>query len=54
MRSEGRELRAGGGGEGQRKQLAEGQIPLCLWYGCPWGFRGGGCVAFLLLIGQLT
>lgn len=55
MVSEGRELRLGeGGGEGQRKQLAEGQIPLCLWCGYPWGFRGGGCKAFLLMIGQFT
>lgn len=47
-------LGPGEGGEGQRKQLAEGQTPLCLWCVCPWGLGGGGCIVFPLLIGRFT
>lgn len=54
MRGEGGEVGAEEGSEGHRKQLAEGQTPLCLCWGCPWGLGGGECVAPLLLIGQFT
>lgn len=54
MRSKGGEVWAGGGGMRKRKQLAEGQTPLCLWCGCPWELGGVGWMAPLLLIGQVT
>lgn len=54
MRSEVGSFRAGdGGGEGQKVVGRKPDTTLLLVW-LPWDFRGGGCKAFLLLIGQFT